>query len=133
MFLLRAFVVWLIIIVAESIHGVVRTLLLAPIVGDRAARQIGVLIGALLIFVIAYLCIRWIDARTKLQLLGVGLLWVVLTLLFELGLGRLVLGLPWERIAEDYEPTRGGFLGLGLLFMAVSPLLAEKLRATADR
>lgn len=125
MFLLRAFVVWLIIIVAESIHGVVRTLLLAPIVGDRAARQIGVLIGALLIFVIAYLCIRWIDARTKLQLLGVGLLWVVLTLLFELGLGRLVLGLPWERIAEDYEPTRGGFLGLGLLFMAVSPLLAE--------
>jgi hypothetical protein len=45
----------------------------------------------------------------------------VLTVLFEVGLGRLVLGLPWGRITEDYDLTRGGVLGLGLLFMAVSP------------
>jgi hypothetical protein len=54
---------------------------------------------------------------------------VVLTVVFEIGLGRLVLSLPWERIAEDYDPARGGFLGLGLLFMAVSPPLAARLRA----
>jgi hypothetical protein len=47
---------------------------------------------------------------------------------FEIGLGRLVLGLPWDRITEDYDLTRGGFLGLGLLFMAVSPLLAARVR-----
>ena len=55
---------------------------------------------------------------------------MVLTILFEIGLGRLVLGLPWDRIAEDYDPARGGFLGVGLLFMAVSPLLAARLRGT---
>src|SRR5439155_22201685 len=47
---------------------------------------------------------------SDLQLLGVGLLWVVLTVSFEVGLGRLVLGLPWDRITEDYDLTRGGFL-----------------------
>jgi hypothetical protein len=77
---------------------------------------------------VAFLFIRWIAARTTLQLLGVGLLWVVLTVLFEIGLGRLVLGLPWERITEDYDVTRGGFLGPGLLFMAAAPRLAAMLR-----
>jgi hypothetical protein len=103
-------------------------MLLVPLVGDRPARQIGVPIGSLLVFAVACLCVRWIGARTRLQLVGVGLLWVVLTVLFEVGLGRLVLGLPWERITEDYDPTRGGSLGLGLLFMAVSPLLAARIR-----
>jgi hypothetical protein len=63
-------------------------------VGDFPARQVGVPIGSVLLFAVACLCIRWIAARTKLQLVGIGLLWVVLTFLFEVGLGRLVLDLP---------------------------------------
>ena len=125
---LRALVVWPVIIAAETVHGVLRGLLLVPLVGDLPARQIGVPIGSLIILAVADLFIRWIAAGTRLQLLGVGVLWAALTVLFEIGLGRLVLGLPWERITEDYDPTRGGFLGFGLLFMAVSPLLAAKLR-----
>lgn len=101
-----------------------------PIVGDLPPRQIGVLIGSLLIFGVAYLFIRWVAARTPPQLLAVGLLWVVLTALFEIGLGRLVLGLPWERITEDYDVTRGGFMGVGLLFMAAAPWLAAWLRGS---
>jgi hypothetical protein len=61
------------------------------------------------------------------------LLWVVLTVLFEVGLGWPVLDLPWDRLTEDYDPTRGGFLGLGLLFMAVSSLLAERPRGQRCR
>jgi hypothetical protein len=83
-------------------------LLLVPLVGDLPARQSGVPIGSLLIFAVSYVCIRWIAATTKLQLLGVGLRWVVLTVLFEIVLGRLALGLPWDRITEDYDPARGG-------------------------
>lgn len=128
MVLIRAFLVWLVIIAAETVHGILRGVLLVPIVGDLPARQIGVLIGSLLIFAVAYLVIRWIAAQTKLQFLAVGLLWVVLTILFEIGLGRLVLGLPWERLTEDYDVTRGGFMGVGLLFMAAAPWLAAWLR-----
>ena len=128
MFLIRAFLVWLVIIAAETVHGILRGVLLVPIVGDLPARQIGVLIGSLLILAVAYLFIRWMAAGTTLRLVAVGLLWVVLTVLFEIGLGRLVLGLPWEQITEDYDVTRGGFMGLGLLFMAAAPRLAATLR-----
>lgn len=132
MFLLRAILVWLVIIATETVHGILRGVLLVPIVGDLPARQIGVLIGSLLIFGVACLFIRWIAAQTNLQLLVVGLLWVVLTVLFEIVLGRLVLGLPWERITEDYDVTCGGIMGLGLLFMAAVPWLAAWFRRSCS-
>ena len=130
MFLLRALVVWLVIIAVETVHGILRTLLLVPMMGDFPARQISVFTCSLLIFGVTLLFINWIAARTTLQLLMVGTIWVLLTILFEITLGRLVLDLSWDRITEDYDITRGGFLGFGLLFMAVSPLLATRFRRT---
>lgn len=129
MFLLRAFVVWLVIIAVETVHGILRTVLLVPMMGDLPARQISVFTGSLLIFGVTLLLINWIAARTRLRLLIVGAIWVLLTILFEITLGRLVLNLSWDRITEDYDITRGGFLGFGLLFMAVSPLLATRMRS----
>lgn len=74
--------------------------------------------------------VRWVGAGTTPRLVAVGLLWVALTVLFEIGLGRLVLGLPWDRLAGDYDLTRGGFMGPGLLFMAAAPRLAAWLRGS---
>lgn len=128
MFLLRAFVVWLVIIAVESVHGIFRTLLLVPMMGDFPARQFSVFTGSLLIFVVTLLLNKWIAAKSTRQLLIIGALWVVLTVLFEITLGRLVLDLSWGRITEDYDITRGGLLGFGLTFMALSPLLATMLQ-----
>lgn len=128
MFLLRALLVWLVIISVETVHGILRTLLLVPMMGDLPARQISVFTGSLLIFGVTLFFINWIAARTRLQLLIVGTIWVLLTILFEITLGRLVLNLSWHRITEDYDITRGGLLGFGLLFMATSPLLATRFQ-----
>jgi ribosomal protein S18 acetylase RimI-like enzyme len=126
--LLRAVLVWLVIIAVETVHGVLRTILLVPLVGDFPARRVSVFTGSLLIFGVAWVFVRWIGANTRLRLLSVGMLWVVLTVLFEIALGRFALGLSWDRIAEDYDVTRGGLLSFGLLFMAAAPTLAAKLR-----
>ena len=130
MFLLRALLVWLVIIAVETVNGILRILLLVPMIGDFPARQISVFTGSLLIFGVTLFFIKWIAARTRLQLLIVGIIWVLLTIFFEITLGRLVLNLSWDRITEDYDITHVGFLGFGLLFMAVSPLLASRVRKT---
>lgn len=88
MFLLRACAVWLIIAGAETMHGTLRTIFLAPRLGDFRARQIGVLTGSLLILAVAYVFVRWIGARTRGSLIAVGLVWLILTLAFEFGFGR---------------------------------------------
>lgn len=127
----RAFAVWLVIIIAETVHGVLRQLFLTPIVGDLRARQVGVLVGSLLILAIALLVSRWLGARSLREQLAVGAIWVLLTVAFELGLGAL-LGVTPERLASDYDLARGGFMSLGLLFMLLAPAFAARLRGNAQ-
>lgn len=124
----RALLVWLVIIVAESVHGTLRTLYLAPAIGDFPARRVGVFIGTALIFLIALAFTRWIGAQTRQQLLGIGLLWVVLTVMFEFGLGRGVFHYDWSRMLSDYDLSRGGLMGFGLLAMFFIPVLAARVR-----
>lgn len=128
MYLVRAFLVWLLIMFVESIHGALRQIFLAPLVGDFPARRIAFFTGMLLIFLITFLFIRRIGAENAKQLLLVGFLWAILTLVFEFGLGFFVLGYSRERIFEDYDVARGGLMGFGIVFMFFAPYLAMKLR-----
>lgn len=54
----RGLIVWLIIIIFESIHGVARRLILEPIIGDFRARQASVFIGAGLIVAVTFIFVR---------------------------------------------------------------------------
>ena len=119
---------WLLGIFAETLHGILRGLFLVPIVGDLPARQIGVLSGSLIILAIAIASIKSIATRTRSLLLAIGGLWLVLTLAFEFLFGRYVAGASWDRLLSDYDPTRGGFLALGMIVLAIAPLVAAKLR-----
>ena len=124
----RAVAVWCLIFVLEVVHGVLRTIWLVPLVGDFRARQVGVLTGSLLILVVAVLTIRWIGIRGRRDLLRVGLLWVVLMVVAEVLLGRVVFGYAWSRIAEDFDVSRGGLLGFGMLVLAAAPWMASAIR-----
>jgi hypothetical protein len=126
--LLRGLAVWAIIRLAEVAHGAVRGVWLEPLLGDFRARQIAVITGAAIIVAIAMVFVRWLGARRVYQLLGVGLLWLVLMLGFEIGFGRFVMGYSWERVGSDYNLLQGGLLPIGMLVLAAAPLIAAKLR-----
>lgn len=123
----RAVITWFLIVVAESVHGTMRQLFIAPLIGDRLARQIGVLTGSGIIFAIALASIRWIGLRSFAEQFRVGFLWAVMMLVFEFGLGA-ALGYSWERMLSDYALTKGGFMGLGLIFLLFAPALAIRVR-----
>jgi hypothetical protein len=123
----RALLVWMLIIFAETMHGMAREIFVAPALGDLRARQLGVLAGSFIILLIAWLAARWLGATQRRAQLMVGAFWVALTLLFEILLGRAT-GASWERILSDYNPAQGGFMVAGLAVMLFAPLLATKLR-----
>lgn len=123
----RALAVWVLIAVTESVHGTLRQLFLSPLIGDLRARQISVFTGSALIFLIGFLFIRWIGAARTRTLLKVGLLWLVLTLIFEVSLGR-VLGVDWRRILADYDLRHGGLMVIGMVVLLFTPLVAARLK-----
>ena len=128
MIYLRGFIIWLIIISAEVVHGILRGLFLAPVAGDFRARQIAVFTGIIIIFIIAYFTVRWIRASRSLQLLIVGFIWLFFTLAFEILFGRFIAGYSWDRIFSDYNIPEGGLLPIGLFTMTLMPLAAGKIR-----
>jgi hypothetical protein len=123
----RAIAVWCVIAAAETIHGVLREILLAPIVGGSTARQVAVGTGSVLVCAIAWVFSRWMGGRARGELLIIGMLWVTLTMAFEVGLGR-ALGYSWARIAADYDVGSGGLMPIGLVVMLLAPLAAARVR-----
>ena len=124
----KSLLVWLGLIAAEIIHGILRAVFLVPVVGEFRSNQIGVLTGSAIILVIAWLTIRWIGATQPFEQLTVGGIWLTLTVTFEVLFGRFAVGLTWERIGSDYNLREGGLMPLGLFVLFFSPMMMEKLR-----
>ncbi|NTV06861.1 MAG: hypothetical protein HGA59_10230, partial [Chlorobiaceae bacterium] len=93
-----------------------------PRIGELHSHQIGVVTGSVIIFTIAWLCIRWYGPGSYRQQPQVGALWVVLTLIFEFTLGYFF-GYSLERILADYNIAQGGLMLFGVLFMLFTPVM----------
>ena len=123
----RAAAIWLLLMAAEIAQGTARTLWLAPVVGTIRSRQIGVLTGSCLILLIVALTHRWIGFVSNRQRIVTGLRWMVATLIFEIGMGR-VFGRTWDDLVADFNPVEGGLLAFGMIILAASPWLLRPRR-----
>lgn len=122
----RGALVWLLLMAAESLQGVLRHLFLSPAL-ELALHQLSVIVGVAVIFAITWALLPWMRIRTTPQALAIGVMWALLTLAFELGLGWIV-GADWSRVSADYDLIHGGLMPLGLLAMALTPWTAWRLR-----
>ena len=130
MIFLRSIVVWLVFILAESLNGTIRIFWLVPSLGDSRAQQIAFLTGSVLVLTIATLFIRWLQASRISQLLSIGMLWMMLTLAFEIALGRFIFGYSWEQIAANFNVLNGGLMPFELALLVLAPLIAARIQDT---
>ncbi len=129
----RGTIIWLLLIAAEIVHGVIRGILLQPWVGQFRANQIGVFTGSAIILGIAYFTVNWVGVKTRTQALLTGAIWLVLTVAFEILFGMFVMRLSWRQLAESYNLPEGGLMPIGLLLLFLSPLIALKFRQPTRR
>lgn len=102
----RAGLMWLLLAVVMFANGTVRALVLQPRLGEHLARQVATGTGILVVFVFAFVLVRLLDGSNTADLWRVGAIWLVLTLLFEFGLGY-VTGMSWEAMLADYDVREG--------------------------
>lgn len=128
MLYLKAIAIWLTFIIAESLNGTIRIFWLIPTFGDPLAHQISFVTGATLIVAIATLFVPWLHLSQFSQMLQVGFLWMLLTVMFEISLGRFVFGYSWGQIAADYNLLQGNLMSLGLILIVLSPFVGMRIR-----
>ena len=123
--LLQAGGVWLAIAVFAIANGTLRQAVLVPWLGDGVAPVLSVLILGAIIAAIEWRMAHrtWSRLGWK-ALLGIGAGWALGTVLFEFGLGRLVLGMGWDELLAQYDVLHGNLWALIPLLMIVGmPLM----------
>lgn len=115
---------------AETLHGIARTVLLAPRLGKALALKLSVVSGTLLAFGICLFLVPAVGAAGLVQHLLLGLGLACFMAAFDIAIGRLVLRFPWARIWQDFNPRHGNYLSIGLGLLVVIPALVGWLRGT---
>lgn len=122
-FLSLAVACWLIQLACAVTLGAGRQLVLAPLIGDMAARAVGTLALCLAIVLLAR---RFVARHRPLPAarLGVGVLWCALTLAFEFLAGYYLFGASWETLLADWNMAQGHLWPLVPAVTLLAPLAA---------
>jgi hypothetical protein len=125
--MLRGLTVWALIMVLETIHGILRGMYLVPVVGLLAANRIGWPIAVVIVMAVSTSCAKWIGFSDTSKLILLGVFWATLTFVFEVVIG-FARGLSCDEIIANINPVAGGLLLYSLIVMLFAPWLAVKIR-----
>jgi hypothetical protein len=134
--MVKAFLAWFVLLVLMFGNGVVRVGVLQPRLGEDVARRIASLTGVAIVLAFSGLFVRGLvtPMRGALAprgsvgsfaggLLGVGALWLALTLAFEFGFGHYLSGMSWQALLADYDLLHGRLWPLVLIATLLGPWL----------
>ena len=122
--LLRVYLLaWLGMMVLAIINGIVRERWIAPRMSALAAHQCSTLLLLAMLWLYREILFTRLPLASARQAVSVGLCWLLLTLAFECGVGRLIGKRSWPVLLEEYN-LRGGRLWLFIpLWLALFPVL----------
>lgn len=123
--LLRVCVTWLLFLPVPILNGWLREKWYKAIIGESLSHQLGAVLISAVFLLYAYVCLKGtVASLPNWQLWCIGLLWLVLTLVFEFGLG-LAAGRSWSYILSDYEVWHGRIWPLVLVTVLLSPFIVK--------
>ena len=122
----RYVLAWVPMVAIAVVNGTLRQAWYGRHLSELRAHQVSTLTALLLLGLYMRWVIRRWPPRSTAQALGIGGLWLVLTLAFEFLFGHYVAGHSWTRLAADYDLLAGRLWPLVLLWVAMAPYLLAR-------
>jgi hypothetical protein len=123
----RTLIAWLVLFVVAFANGAFRQMYYQPYLGDLRAHQVSCGIGIVLISAAVWaLSIRW-RFLSAAQAWRTGCLWLVLTVAWEFGFGRFLMGRPWDQLLHDYALWQGRLWPLVLAAILAAPVVVHAM------
>ena len=123
----KSLFIWLALIPLAFLNGGLREIVINPLVGAEYGQPISCFSLCLLLFVLCWFFIPKIGRGTAKTYLIIGLLWMLLTVLFETCL-ELLTGNTFAGVLKTYDITTGNLWLLVVLFVGIAPWLTAKSR-----
>ncbi|NJL98045.1 MAG: hypothetical protein HC924_04085 [Synechococcaceae cyanobacterium SM2_3_2] len=127
--LLRSILIFAIIAFCETANGILRVRVLAKRLGLKRARLLSFGLGSLVIMSLAWVFVPWIAPSSIPESIGIGSLWLVLMVAFDLLVGRLAFHYSWPRILRDFDIRLGNLLSFGMALIWVIPTVVFLVRS----
>lgn len=125
--LLKACGIWLMLLGLAIGNAVLREKVLAPRLGEKFALPLSGISFSILIFLATLLLLPLFGARDPFDYWLIGGTWFLMTNLFEFVFGHYVMGEPWSKLVQAYNPLGGNLWVLVLIVTLCSPYLAARL------
>lgn len=124
----RALLAWTLIMPLAILNGILREILISPLLGYRIALPLSGILLALLILGLTWTALPMLGplAARRCRMIGTG--WLALTVAFEFGFGRMVAGKSWSDLLQAYDVMSGNLWPAVLAVTAAAPWLMAKLR-----
>jgi hypothetical protein len=124
----KYFFAWFGLVVLGLLNAAMRQVVYARYVSELAGHQISTLTLAVLVGLYAWALSGFLKLTSPGQAIGVGLMWMVLTIIFEFGLGRYVVGDSWGKLLYNYNVVEGRVWGLFVVWVALAPYVFYRFR-----
>jgi len=124
---LKALGIWVILAVSAIVVATFRNGVLLPAFGEQTAHQLGTILFLIVQFIIIYFFIKKMKIKDVKFLLGIGIFWVVITVIFELLFGHFVMNHSWEKLLADYNLFNGRLWVLVLINNMAAPSISGKI------
>jgi hypothetical protein len=120
---------WMGLAIVAILNGVLRVKGYSPYMSELAAHQLSTVIGLSLFGIFFWFLTGAFCLESSKQALGIGAMWLVLTILFEFVFGHFVMGHPWRKLFADYNILEGRLWSLVLLWTFIGPYVCFKIRS----
>jgi hypothetical protein len=125
----RYVLAWFPMLALAIANGALRQLTFGKYLSELHAHQLSTVTGSVILGVFIWIVIRFWPPVSSRQAVSIGLLWVMLTIAFESGMGRMVMHRPWSQLFHDYNLAAGRVWPLLLIWIAVAPSIFYQLRS----
>ncbi len=118
---MRYTIAWVPMLFIAIANGALREFTFGKVMSELRAHQLSTAIGSILIGLFVYAVIRRWPLSTGKQAIAVGVMWLLLTVIFEFAFGRLVSNRSWILPLNDYDLFQGRVWVLFLAWLTISP------------
>ena len=124
----KALFLWFVLMGLAILNGAVRVEFIIPAVGEATGHVVSTALLSTLILLTTWYCIGWIAPRSVRDAWMVGFLWLLMTLVFEFGVGYFISHRTWLEMLADYNLGKGRVWVFVPIITGLAPVLMAKLR-----
>ena len=125
--ILRYLLGWVGMVFVAIFNGILRGIAFEPYVGEQIAHLISCVTGVTLFLVVTWFYNKKWPIGSSEQALFIGIMWLILTPIFEFGFGLYVMGHPLDHLLNDYNLLAGRAWSLVLVAVFLLPTIVYRL------